>query len=160
MVGNECASLRQMLEVTYPMENGIVRNWEDMCHLWDYTFGPEKLDIDPKDCKLLLTEPPMNPHTNRQQMLQVMFEQYGFDSVYIAIQVRPLADRKEKCKNIFSIFYMNIGLKVVYSKSLAGDLLVLQLVPLNTAIQAGDPEFACLYNLYNQISSSKYEMRE
>lgn len=39
-----------MLDVNYPMENGIVRNWEDMGHLWDYTFGPEKLDIDPKVC--------------------------------------------------------------------------------------------------------------
>ncbi|VDO97034.1 unnamed protein product [Soboliphyme baturini] len=75
-----------MLEVSYPMENGIVRNWDDMCYLWDYTFGQQKLDIDPKECKLLLTEPPMNPNANRERMLQVMFEQYGFHSVYIAIQ--------------------------------------------------------------------------
>jgi len=86
MVGEECAALRQMLEVTYPMENGVVRNWEDMMHLWDYTFGPQKLDIDPKECKLLLTEPPLNPTNNRQRMLEVMFEQYGFHSVYVAIQ--------------------------------------------------------------------------
>jgi len=86
MVGEECALLRQMLEVTYPMENGVVRNWDDMLHLWDYTFGPQKLDIDPKECKLLLTEPPLNPINNRQRMLEVMFEQYGFHSVYVAIQ--------------------------------------------------------------------------
>lgn len=86
MVGEECAALRQMLEVTYPMENGVVRNWDDMMHLWDYTFGPQKLDIDPKECKLLLTEPPLNPTNNRQRMLEVMFEQYGFHSVYVAIQ--------------------------------------------------------------------------
>ena len=48
MIGEECTELRQMLDVSYPMENGIVRNWDDMGHLWDYTFGPEKLDIDPK----------------------------------------------------------------------------------------------------------------
>ncbi|TKR60470.1 hypothetical protein L596_027713 [Steinernema carpocapsae] len=84
MVGEECSQLREQLEVNYPMENGIVRNWDDMGHVWDHTFGPEKLDIDPKECKLLLTEPPMNPNSNR--LLQVMFEQYGFDSVYIAIQ--------------------------------------------------------------------------
>lgn len=86
MVGEECTKLRSMLEVNYPMENGIVRNWDDMCHVWDHTFGEEKLNIDPKDCKLMLTEPPMNPSSNREKMLQVMFEQYGFDSVYIAIQ--------------------------------------------------------------------------
>lgn len=48
MIGEACTELRQMLDTTYPMENGIVRNWEDMGHIWDYTFGPEKLDIDPK----------------------------------------------------------------------------------------------------------------
>uniref|UniRef100_A0A8C1T8Z5 Actin related protein 2a n=1 Tax=Cyprinus carpio TaxID=7962 RepID=A0A8C1T8Z5_CYPCA len=57
MVGDEASELRSMLEVNYPMENGIVRNWDDMKHLWDYTFGPEKLNIDSQNCKILLTEP-------------------------------------------------------------------------------------------------------
>uniref|UniRef100_A0A8C2DB44 Actin related protein 2a n=1 Tax=Cyprinus carpio TaxID=7962 RepID=A0A8C2DB44_CYPCA len=56
MVGDEASELRSMLEVNYPMENGIVRNWDDMKHLWDYTFGPEKLNIDSQNCKILLTE--------------------------------------------------------------------------------------------------------
>lgn len=86
MVGDEASLLRSMLEVNYPMENGIVRNWEDMCHLWDYTFGPEKLNVDPRDCKVLLTEPPMNPNKNRETILEVMFEKYQFQGVYIAIQ--------------------------------------------------------------------------
>lgn len=60
-----------MVQVNYPMENGVVRNWEDMLHVWDYTFGEEKLDIDPKDCKILLTEPPMNPNKNREKMIEV-----------------------------------------------------------------------------------------
>lgn len=86
MVGNEASLLRSFLEVNYPMENGIVRNWEDMEHIWDHTFGPEKLNIDPHNSKVLLTEPPMNPLRNREKMIEVMFEKYGFDSVYIAIQ--------------------------------------------------------------------------
>lgn len=51
MVGDEASQLRSMLEVNYPMENGIVRNWDDMLHLWDYTFN-EKLKENPKDCKV------------------------------------------------------------------------------------------------------------
>jgi actin-related protein 2 len=74
-----------MLEVNYPMDNGIVRNWEDMKHVWDYTFY-EKLKIDPKQSKVLLTEPPMNPMRNRERMIQEMFETYEFEGVYIAIQ--------------------------------------------------------------------------
>lgn len=148
-----------MLEVNYPMDNGIVRNWEDMEHVWDYTFN-EKLKIDPTNCKVrrplapiplplrlkrpprlcavtlrpgrrfltgvcfvprfslspprntlaawrrvsvprtpcglatpcgcvaqvLLTEPPMNPKRNREKMITTMFEKYGFEGVYIAVQ--------------------------------------------------------------------------
>lgn len=49
----------------------VFRNWKDMCHVWDYTFGPEKMNIDPKECKILLTEPPMNPIKNREKMIEV-----------------------------------------------------------------------------------------
>ncbi|KTG00272.1 hypothetical protein cypCar_00032617, partial [Cyprinus carpio] len=68
------------------MENGISEDWDDMKHLWDYTFGPEKLNIDSQNCKILLTEPPMNPTKNREKIIEVMFETYQFSGVYIAIQ--------------------------------------------------------------------------
>ncbi|CAE1289541.1 ACTR2 [Acanthosepion pharaonis] len=86
MVGEEASALRSMLEVKYPMENGIVRNWEDMLHVYDYTFGRDKMNIDPHNSKILLTEPPMNPMKNREKMVEVMFEKYQFHGVYIAIQ--------------------------------------------------------------------------
>lgn len=85
MVGSEASELRTMLQLTYPMENGIIVNWEDMYHLWDYTFY-EKLKIDPRECKVLLTEPAQNPKQNRIKMVQTMFERYGFQAVYVAIQ--------------------------------------------------------------------------
>ena len=85
MIGDEAASARNFLQVTQPMEHGIIRNWEDMKHLWDYTFD-EKLKINPQGRRILLTEPPMNPRANRQRMCQVMFEDYGFAGVYVAIQ--------------------------------------------------------------------------
>ena len=85
MVGDEAAALRSILQMSYPMENGIVRNWDDMMHVWDYTFS-ERLGINPSECKILLTEPPLNPLKNREKMVEVMFEKYGFEAVYIAIQ--------------------------------------------------------------------------
>ncbi|TPX72284.1 hypothetical protein SpCBS45565_g00700 [Spizellomyces sp. 'palustris'] len=86
MVGDEAAALRSMLQMAYPMENGIVRNWDDMLHLWDYTFQ-EKLKItNYADHKIMLTEPAMNPKRNREKMCETMFEHYGFNGVYVAIQ--------------------------------------------------------------------------
>lgn len=86
MIGDEASKLRSMLEVNYPMENGIVRNWDDMLLLYQHTFGPDKMNVDEKNTRILLTEPPMNPTKNRERMIEVMFEKYGFHSVYIAIQ--------------------------------------------------------------------------
>ncbi|KAF8348013.1 actin binding protein [Amanita rubescens] len=89
MVGDDAAAHRTYLQVTQPMEHGIVRNWEDMKYLWDYTFY-DKLRLDPgrdlRGRKILLTEPPMNPRANRARMCEVMFEEYGFGGVYVAIQ--------------------------------------------------------------------------
>ncbi|EDQ86682.1 uncharacterized protein MONBRDRAFT_35254 [Monosiga brevicollis MX1] len=85
MVGEEASQLRSNLEVNYPMDNGIVRNWEDMRHVWNYTFH-EKMQIDPKGCKVVLTEPPMNPARNRERMITEMFETFEFEGVYIAVQ--------------------------------------------------------------------------
>jgi len=85
MVGEEASVARAMLSLKYPLENGIIKDWDDACHVWDYTFT-EKLKIDPRNSKILLTEPPLNPIANRRKMLQMMFEKYQFKGVHVAIQ--------------------------------------------------------------------------
>lgn len=85
MVGDECAKYRHMLETSYPVENGIVKDWEGMKHLWDYTFF-ERMKVDPKEHKVMLTEPPMNPKQNKVNMLQNMFEKYHFKGAKVSIQ--------------------------------------------------------------------------
>ncbi|KAH9815381.1 actin family [Melampsora americana] len=85
MIGDQASEHRNYLQITQPMEHGIVKNWDDMMLLWDYTFQ-EKLKINPQDRKVLLTEPPMNPTKNREKMCEVMFENYQFGGVYVAIQ--------------------------------------------------------------------------
>jgi actin-related protein 2 len=85
MCGDEASKLRSMLECSYPVEEGIVKNWEDMEHLWNYTFY-EKLKINPSEHRILLTEPPLNPLKNKENFLKYMFETYGFSGVKISIQ--------------------------------------------------------------------------
>ena len=41
MIGNEASALRSYLECNYPMENGIVRNWEDMEVRLSNTYFPD-----------------------------------------------------------------------------------------------------------------------
>ena len=70
-VGERCSQNRSNLEVSYPMKNGKVVSWEDMRHVWDHTFGEEKMNLDPKETLIMLTEPPMNPLKNRQKMMKM-----------------------------------------------------------------------------------------
>jgi len=85
-VGQRVSDLRQLLDVSYPMENGIIRNWDDMELLWNHTFGEGILNIDPRNSKILLTEAPMNPKKNREKLIETMFEKYGVQGAYVAIQ--------------------------------------------------------------------------
>lgn len=41
VVGEACAGLRNQLDISYPVNNGIVQNWEDMGHVWDHAFFSE-----------------------------------------------------------------------------------------------------------------------
>lgn len=85
MCGDEADAVRFALDINYPVENGIVKNWENMVHLWDYTFY-EKLKINPKDHKIMLTEAPLNPKENRKKTIQNMFEKYQFAGCHMSIQ--------------------------------------------------------------------------
>lgn len=85
MVGEACSTNRHQLEVRYPISNGIVQNWDDMGYIWDHTFR-DVLKVDPTECKILLTDPPLNPIKNREKMMETMFEKYCFDGAFIQIQ--------------------------------------------------------------------------
>ena len=38
MVGDEAAPLRSYLELSHPVEEGIVNNWDDMSLVWNHGF--------------------------------------------------------------------------------------------------------------------------
>lgn len=85
MYGDDVLKYRAYLDISHPMENGIINNWDDMTLLWEHTFR-ERLNIDPRGQKILLTEPPLNPKRNREKMVATMFEHFGFESVYVGVQ--------------------------------------------------------------------------
>lgn len=84
-VGDEAQSKRGVLSLRYPIQHGVVSNWEDMEKIWQHTFNNE-LRVAPEDHPVLLTEPPLNPKANREKMTELMFESFNVPATYIAIQ--------------------------------------------------------------------------
>jgi len=61
-VGDEAQSKRGILTLKYPIEHGIVTNWDDMEKIWHHTFYNEFLFAKQSPLRLLtfLADPPSN----------------------------------------------------------------------------------------------------
>jgi actin-related protein len=84
-VGTQAEEKRGILKLTYPIEHGVVDDWDDMEKIWDHTFTNE-LRVAPEEHNVMLTEAPLNPKVNREKMTQIMFDTFNVPGLYIAIQ--------------------------------------------------------------------------
>lgn len=85
LVGEACLLNKAHVEISYSIRNAIVQDWEGMDLIWDHAFH-HQLHIHPSDCRVLLTDPALNPLENRRRMLEVMFEKYGFQGAMMQNQ--------------------------------------------------------------------------
>lgn len=84
-VGDKAQEKRGILDLTFPIEHGIVINWDDMEKVWHHTFYND-MRVDPEDHGILITDAILNPNYNREKMTEVMFETFNCPSFYVAIQ--------------------------------------------------------------------------
>ena len=84
-VGEDALSKRGILRLRYPVDCGVVISWEDMEAIWSHIFYNE-LAVSPEDNPVLLTEPPMNPKANREEMTRIMFEAFSVPALHVAPQ--------------------------------------------------------------------------
>jgi actin len=85
LVGDEAQGMRGVMKLNYPIDHGIVTNWDDMEKIWSHTFTSE-LRVNPEEHPVMLTEAPANPKANREKMTQIMFESFNVPKLYISIQ--------------------------------------------------------------------------
>ncbi|KAJ1646663.1 centractin- actin- protein of the dynactin complex [Coemansia asiatica] len=84
-IGRQAEDLRGLLKVSYPLEHGIVTDWEDMEKIWSYIYNDELKTLS-EEHPVLLTEAPLNPSANREQAAQIFFETFNVPAFYTSIQ--------------------------------------------------------------------------
>ena len=82
-VGSQAVEKRGVLKLNYPIEHGLVADWDDLEKLLDHCFTNE-LRVAPSDYQVLLTEPPLNPVVSRERLTQLMFETFRVAGLFVA----------------------------------------------------------------------------
>ncbi|KYK60618.1 Actin-related protein, ARP1 class [Drechmeria coniospora] len=118
-IGQKAATeLRGLLKIRYPLEHGIVTDWDDMERIWEYVYGDGLKTLSeevrrlstalalavvvvivvvvvvtlltrrptPRQHPVLLTEPPLNPRSNRDTAAQILFETFNVPALHTSIQ--------------------------------------------------------------------------
>ncbi|KAM9985759.1 hypothetical protein ACTFIZ_012386 [Dictyostelium cf. discoideum] len=83
-IGDEAQTKRGVLSIRYPIENGVIRNWDDMEKIWKYILY-NQLRVLPSEHPILHIESPLNSKSNREKLSQIMFESFEIPSLYIGI---------------------------------------------------------------------------
>ena len=68
----------------HPIQHGIITSVDDMELLWYHIFENE-LKIDAPEREILLTDAAMNPKSNRELIIEIMFETFNAKKTAIGV---------------------------------------------------------------------------
>ncbi len=72
---------KHLLSLYYPIEKGVITNWDDMEKIWKYSF--RRLTRTPEEHPVLLTDGSPE-HENSEKMTEIMFERFNIPALYVA----------------------------------------------------------------------------
>lgn len=84
-VGRDATNMRGVLKLKWPLERGIIEDFDSWEKLISFTYYNE-LGIHPDERPVLLTEAAFSPHKNRETMAEIMFETFDVPALYVETQ--------------------------------------------------------------------------
>lgn len=84
-IGNEAQQKIKLLNLSHPIKNGLVINFDDMEKIWHHTFYNE-LRSAPEEHPVFLSEVPLSSKSNREKTTEIMFEKFNVPRVYLKNQ--------------------------------------------------------------------------
>ena len=124
-IGRRAQEFRGLLKIKYPMEHGIVTDWDDMQRIWSWvyaeelgtlseevsTLNPRLKRLNKRDFQqhpVLLTEAPLNPRSNRDVAAQIFFDTFNVPALFTSVQavlslyvMSPLCSTKTRSMCVF-----------------------------------------------------------
>ncbi|XP_070346337.1 actin-like protein 9 [Equus asinus] len=81
----EAARMRPELTLVQPVRNGILVDWNAAELIWRHVLEHD-LRVATQDHPLLFSDPPFSPSTNREKLVEVVFESLRSPAMYVASQ--------------------------------------------------------------------------
>ena len=103
-VGPKAEDHRGLLSIRYPMEHGIINDWNDMERIWTHIYSKvswrkqifvtfklripfqDELSTFSEEHPVLLTEAPLNPRKNREKAAEIFFETFNVPALFVSMQ--------------------------------------------------------------------------
>jgi len=80
-IGDEAQSKRGVLTMKYPVEDGIITNFDDIEKILHHIFYNE-LRVAPEEHSVHISEALLSPKANRERLMQILFETFNVPACY------------------------------------------------------------------------------
>jgi actin-related protein 2 len=90
MIADEVLPVRSILDLKYPIREGIIKDSEELELLWEYSItnkiGLKRDNLGSYSC--MITEAPFNPFSNKKLMSSILIEKLGLGAFNIEPQAK------------------------------------------------------------------------
>eukprot|EP00331_Platyophrya_macrostoma_P017305 CAMPEP_0176466448 /NCGR_PEP_ID=MMETSP0127-20121128/37897_1 /TAXON_ID=938130 /ORGANISM="Platyophrya macrostoma, Strain WH" /LENGTH=418 /DNA_ID=CAMNT_0017859615 /DNA_START=24 /DNA_END=1280 /DNA_ORIENTATION=+ len=84
-IGEDALNNAKTHDLSWPVRSGLITDWELMEKFWHRCLF-NYLRAEPDEHVVVLTEPPMNPPENRENIAEIIFETFNMKGLYIGVQ--------------------------------------------------------------------------